>query len=223
MAESSGTPCALGQRGIAFCQHRAEALAAGGQLDQAEDHLGIAIAYFQPACICSAEQTALEQLAGQADGHAQADDVHAVQVAQVPGVDHGFQVEDHQQRAECPHRLVLGSIHFGVVISGRLRFPPAGDHTFMAGGIAGEVLVSQVHAREIVSRRVFTQLEISDRQVAQHVAQVHVTRGTVGSQRLRGEIIFIKRQDLVGNGLVFVGCIQGYPARASRRDRLEVL
>ena len=85
------------QGSAAISEQVTKTLPVGDQLDQTVRHIHVAKTDFQAAGIFWRDQAFLKQVTCQGNGGAGADSVQAVQVAEVAGIDHTFQVVDQGQ------------------------------------------------------------------------------------------------------------------------------
>ncbi len=213
----------LGQGSTPFGQRIAEALATRHHLDQLVGRLDISVADLQAARFSRGEDAALEQLAGQRDGTASADGVHAVDVAQVTSVDDPLQVAHHGQRTQCTQRLVLRAIHPVQSIARGSGLAPASDGTTIAGGTLVQVVFRKQHTREVARLLPLPLLVVADGHVAVHQQYIHAAGGTSHLERQGRQILVLLSDDLPHHGFDSIGIGQGYLGLSAHGDGLEVL
>jgi hypothetical protein len=152
-----------------------------------------------------------------------ADGVHPVHVAEVPGVDDGLQVGNHQHAPQRADGLVLGAVHLLQAVAGRAGLPATGDGAAVAGHLPVQVLVGQQDAGEVAGLLPLPQPPVPDGQVAEHEGHVHVTGRSRQTECLGGHVLGGGGVDFPHRLLEPLRVRQGDLGGAPQGEGLEVL
>ena len=173
-----------------FGEDVADSLAVSDLFHKGNGCPAVAPGKVEPVDIGGGEFAGVVEVKREGHGSGGGNGVQPVAVAEVSRVSGIGQVIRSDHEREADGRLVLGSVHFGLVVLGQLDFPTTGDGAAIAGHMAEQVSIVQRGGADLFRPRFHVPLRVVTRgHVAVHGPNFCVEDGAAQPKHLRVNVI----------------------------------